>query len=153
MDYSYLVPAGSVAFGESIHMMIASKGGVAGLIIELVRSIGNLLLNVGEMAKQFTKLYAISAAGSILSDHYLTYLETGNGIKTKDYWIFYSDNGEIAVKYLLNLFVLRITGEEQMKETNDKNTIFIQWLYEDILFSSADCQRNIDECKARIAKY
>ena len=152
LSYSYMMPVASEGFGEAVHMMIA-KSSIPGLIAELIRTLGNILLNIGDMAKEFTKLYAISAAASVLSNHYLTYLNAGNGIKTDDYWLFYSDNGETAVKYLMNLFVIRITGEQQMIDTDEANSFLIEWLYKYILFNAADCQRNIDECLCRLSKY
>ena len=152
LEYSYMVPIASKGFGEAVHMAIG-KAGTPGLIIELVRTIGNVALNMADVSEECTKLYAIAFTSNILSNHYLNYLNAGNGINNNGYWIFYSDNSDTAVKYLLNLFVVRKCSEEQMKATDEANSFLTEWLFANILYKTEDCDSNSNKCNDMIKKY
>lgn len=151
LDYNF-APVICKGFGEFIHACIG-EAGIPGLIIELVRTLGNLLLNIADVAQECTMLYAISITADVLSDHYLTYLNAGNGAKSQDYWLFYKDSENLALKYLLNLFVVRITAEEQMIEADKENSFLVEWLFRDFIYKESECNNNITKCDSLVLKY
>lgn len=150
--YSYCVTVTEKAAGEAIHLAI-SKCGTPGAVIELVRALGNIAFNMADVSKECSKLYAITKTANILSDRYTSYLNSGNAINSNSIWIFYSDNGEIGVSRLFNLFTARISSETQMKVADEANSFLIEWLFADIMYKVEDCESNIKECQHRMMKY
>ena len=77
----------------------------------------------------------------------------GNAAKSQDYWVFFVDSADFGIKQLINIGIARNTAEKQMIDTDEANSFLIEWLYKYILYSAADCQKNIDYCDGIIAKY
>lgn len=152
LDYNYVMPAGSKAVGEAIHFGIG-KLGVPGMIVELVRNLGNIAFNIADVAQACSKLYAVAKAGTILGSTYQNYLEAGNGSLADGRWVFYSEDGETTMMYFLNLLVLRSESERLMVAANEANSFLLEWLFAGLVYNSEECKANQEKCTQLLNTY
>ncbi len=122
------------------HEQIA-KAGIPGAIIELTRTIGNLVFNIDEMSQKASRTIALTKTADILAKHFKDQLEAGYAIKNDQYWIAYADYSISMLETILHIGQIRKNGELEFYSWQDSQEI------------KDSCQSVSNECDRLIEKY
>lgn len=151
-EHGGVVPLASKAFGDFVHFAIG-KMGTPGAVVELVRTLGNLVFNMADVAEECSKLYAVAKTAQLLGNTYINYLEAGYGVLGNGKWVFYTTSNGQQLTYFLNLVVARNESEKQMIEADEANSFLIEWLFANIMYKVSECEENIERGKEIIEEY
>lgn len=144
VEFAYFMDGADKVITDAIlnqaHAQIA-KAGLPGAIIELTRTIGNLVFNIDEMSEKASRTIALTKTADILAKHFKDQIEAGYAIKTDQYWIAYADYSISMLETILHIGQIRKNGELEFYSWQDSQEI------------KDSCQSVSNECDRLIEKY
>lgn len=126
---------------ETLHFVIGNTPSVPTIIIELVRTIGNLVFDLDKLSEYASKTVALAKSAVLLAANLDAKLNSGYAVFADLYWVGYADYSNEMYISLLNLAELRKCSEIQMKEFQGNEDFNVL------------CDSNINECDRIISEY